>query len=405
MENEVEMYSQMTLDQWLSMKERLQKEIMGVKTGFVRIGFLLRKMEEGRGYELEGYKSLADYAKQELGLEATAVSRFKKINEQFSVDGYSEMIDPKYADYKQSSLSEMLTLSIEDRQMVTPETPRADIRELKAHEKEMKKAVKKKTSVKPGKKPEPQVTEEKEEIAPAQFPLQNKERPTKKIESEAELIEEFYCQNPDIVKELYERWLSESSGRDIEKAKEIVNPSGNRTFKYGIWIMMMNERYVSVKKLINNPVTIMWEKFFTCTEEIFGKSQEIREMLGTAQIVSESVPEGGEATQTETVSTQIVSGTAQEVPEEAQEEIEHVEAEVIENPELFDTPKGSHNELVRKRVEDRMTEFKVQSRAQLHQLNQFVTANAWKEAVREIRLLLSSAEVVLECERKLEEMQ
>ena len=49
-------YVQMTLNDWVEMKQRLRRELLGIKQSFVRIGFMLRQIEEQKLYENDGYK-------------------------------------------------------------------------------------------------------------------------------------------------------------------------------------------------------------------------------------------------------------------------------------------------------------------------------------------------------------
>ena len=72
----MEAYTQITLNVWLEMKKRLRAELLGVKQSFVRIGYVLRKIEDQKLYEQDGYKSVAEFAKEEYGVEASTVSRF-----------------------------------------------------------------------------------------------------------------------------------------------------------------------------------------------------------------------------------------------------------------------------------------------------------------------------------------
>ena len=53
-------YVQMTINDWLALKGQLEAELRGAAAGFVRIGFLLRKIEETKGYENDGSKNLAE---------------------------------------------------------------------------------------------------------------------------------------------------------------------------------------------------------------------------------------------------------------------------------------------------------------------------------------------------------
>ena len=69
-------YVQMTLNDWVEIKQKLKRELLGIKQSFVRIGFVLRQIDDQKLYERDGYKSIADFAKQEYGLEQSTTSRF-----------------------------------------------------------------------------------------------------------------------------------------------------------------------------------------------------------------------------------------------------------------------------------------------------------------------------------------
>ena len=115
----------------MEMKQKLKQELLGVKQSFVRIGYALRKIDDAKLYEQDGYKSIAEFAKSEYGLEGSTVSRFMSINREYSIDGYSERLKPEYADFNRSQLEEMLKLPEADREMVTPDTARKEIRDIK----------------------------------------------------------------------------------------------------------------------------------------------------------------------------------------------------------------------------------------------------------------------------------
>lgn len=132
----MEEYTQLTLDGWLAMKESLKRDLIGVQESFVRIGYTLRKIEEQKLYKNDGYETVTEFAKAEYGLSASTISRFMSINRKFSIDGYSDRLRPEYAQMGSSKLSEMLSLPDADLEMVRPEMPKADIRELKHFNKE-----------------------------------------------------------------------------------------------------------------------------------------------------------------------------------------------------------------------------------------------------------------------------
>lgn len=129
-------YHQITLNEWMGMKDQLRRELNNVRQSYVRVGYILRQMDDSKAYEAGGYKSVAEFAEKEHGLKPSTTSRWMSINREYSLGGYSETLDPKYIDMNASQLTEMLSLPMEDRNLITPDTSREDIRELKRFNKE-----------------------------------------------------------------------------------------------------------------------------------------------------------------------------------------------------------------------------------------------------------------------------
>lgn len=216
-------YIQMTLDDWMSIKKELEEELRGAAAGFVRIGYLLRKIEETQGYKQDGCDSLTEWAEQEYGLSASSVSRFMAINKKYSVDGYSKQLRIEYAKYGQAKLQEMLTLPEEDLQMVSPEMKRADIREIKAFERQ----------------------------APQEEPAEQ--------ESDApQWILEFIKRN-GLERLAHTRAFED---RNIAQLIEEVNPTGTKTFRHKRTMVSMFADKIMVKEFPNAPERMEWEEFF-----------------------------------------------------------------------------------------------------------------------------------------------
>lgn len=227
-------YVQMTIGEWIRMKQKLKQELQGVKQSFVRIGYALRKIEDGRLYEQDGYKSIAEFAKTEYGLEPSTTSRFMAINREYSVDGYSETLRPEFADLGRSQLEEMLKLPESDRQMIQPETSREDIRDLKRF---------------------------------------NKSAPAAGVADDIrQLAEKFYRDNPEILNAVFGEPAQEDGQANIKRLAEIINPAGNRSYKKGIYFMMMYENRITIKKFGSTPQDMTWEEFIQLTTDIFGES-------------------------------------------------------------------------------------------------------------------------------------
>lgn len=225
-------YVQMTLNDWVEIKKKLRQELLGVKQSFVRIGYALRKIEDQKLYENDGYKSIAEFAKEEYGLEPSTTSRFMSINREYSVDGYSEQLRPEYADLGRSQLEEMLKLPESDRQMIQTETSRENIRDLKRF---------------------------------------NKTEPEAGVADDLrQLVEKFYYDNPEILNEVFSN--PEYDEQNIKHFAEIVNPGGNRSYKKGLYFLMMYENRVVVKRFGADPQDLTWWDFWQITRDIFGEA-------------------------------------------------------------------------------------------------------------------------------------
>lgn len=225
----MEEYTQLTLDDWLAMKESLKRDLIGVQESFVRIGYTLRKIEEQKLYKNDGYETVTEFAKAEYGLSASTISRFMSINRKFSIDGYSDRLRPEYAQMGSSKLSEMLSLPDADLEMVRPEMPKADIRELKHFNKE---------------EPVPETADSLEK-----------------------LVWKFFEANAAIAKEL-EQSEAYADG-EAEKMVEIVNPAGVKTFRAGLYYMAMYENDIQIKQFGQQPQKMSWAEFFAITKKIF----------------------------------------------------------------------------------------------------------------------------------------
>lgn len=236
-------YTQLTLNDWLAMKSELEEELRGAAAGFVRIGYLLRKIEEQEGYKRDGYSSLTEWAKDTYGLSASNVSRFMDINRKYSIDGYSKQLRLEYAKFGQAKLAEMLTLEDKDMEMVSPDMKRADIRELKAFERETK-----------------------------------KEDPVEETECPA-WISAFV--------EKYDFDIADFRDKSQESMIEQVNPSGTRMYRSGLIMASMFRDRIMVKNGPKPPERMEWQQFF----DMFLPALERRSLQKEAEKLQEAMNE------------------------------------------------------------------------------------------------------------------
>ena len=251
-------YVQMTLTDWMSIKKELEDELRGAAAGFVRIGYLLRKIDESEGYKQDGCDSLTEWAEKEYGLSASSVSRFIAINKRFSIDGYSKQLRIEFAKYGQAKLQEMLTLPEEALQMISPEMKRADIREVKAFEKQA---------------PHEEPAEQQGDIAP--------------------WIIEFIRAN-DLQSLRNTRAYAEN---DLDQLISEVNPTGTKTFRYKRTMVSMFTDRIMVREFPNPPEQMAWREFFDIimplisAEEPEEMPEEVQEVLTEEEKVPEQAQE------------------------------------------------------------------------------------------------------------------
>lgn len=223
----------MTLAEWLDIKQKLKQNISsakdklnGLKKDFVRIGYLLRKIDDNELYKQDGYKSIAEFAKAECGLSPSDTTRFIQINKKYSVGGNSEELRPEFLEYGQSKLAAMLALPDADLNMITPQTSREDIRELNRF---------------------------------------NKSDPEQGADDDIDqLIRDFY-----ISQELVRKAVTVKD--DPKALRELIAPSGSRSFRKGIWFILFHESKINIKKYSGVAKEISWEEFTAITAKILEK--------------------------------------------------------------------------------------------------------------------------------------
>lgn len=226
-------YKQMTLAEWLDIKQKLKQNISsakdklnGLKKDFVRIGYLLRKIDDNELYKQDGYKSIAEFAKAECGLSPSDTTRFIQINKKYSVGGNSEELRPEFLEYGQSKLAAMLALPDADLNMITPQTSREDIRELNRF---------------------------------------NKSDPEQGADDDIEqLIRDFY-----VSQELVRKAVTVKD--DPKALRELIAPSGSRSFRKGIWFILFHENKINIKKYSGVAKEISWEEFTKITAKVLEK--------------------------------------------------------------------------------------------------------------------------------------
>lgn len=112
-------------------KTALDTEMNKAAESFVKIGYLLKIARDTDILAESGYNSLTEFAQAEYNLDKSQVSRFIAINDNYSVDGYSDRLMTEYSGYGYSKLAMMLTLPAAVVAELTPAYSKSDIQALK----------------------------------------------------------------------------------------------------------------------------------------------------------------------------------------------------------------------------------------------------------------------------------
>lgn len=198
-----------------SRKEEIRRKLRETAENFVYIGYQLKQVKVSREYEQDGYTDLIDFAMKEYGLSKDDTYRFIRINDRYSVGGDSPELDTSFKGIAQTKLSEMLNLPDSDIDLVTPETTREDIRELKRFNNQSQEDI-----------PEKQGSDIQNIIMEFFRPAAG--RPAGALH---ELLMEVLA--------IVEGKLQDSVLTQEELIQEKINPKGNGTFRTGRYMLFL----------------------------------------------------------------------------------------------------------------------------------------------------------------------
>lgn len=231
-------YTQLTLDDYIQCKNDIKNNLGSIAKSFVRIGWLLTRIEKSGAYKNDGYSSVSEFAQTEYGMNKSGVSRFKKIYEKYSVPGDTPELRDEYKEFNQSQLEEMLQIPEEDYVMLHPEANKEDFRELKRFNKENDSNPENLWSWKEAKTPE------------------------EKLKA---TVQEFFRENKEILNDFYGKNLS------VKDLAEEICPSGSRSYRKGTVFLMFYtlEQGIMVKIFGEAPTKMTYQEFADHTKQIF----------------------------------------------------------------------------------------------------------------------------------------
>lgn len=224
-------------------KTEIRNNISNMVLSFIDVGYWLKQIRDKELFKEDGYKNVYDMAQAEFNMSRTVVSRFMSINDKYSVGGNSRELLEQFQGFGKSALTEMLSLPVEDYELLTPDTKVEDIRELKEAERE--------------------VQEEQDSQIEGQMNILNDipdivpeaDKPAKKEADISEAIRELF--RPREMKEYLDKLVNmdpESNAMDWWVAD--FNASGNRTFKHIPFFLFFygKEEGLKIKNIFKNTI-------------------------------------------------------------------------------------------------------------------------------------------------------
>lgn len=112
-------------------KDLIKDNINNAAKCFVSIGYYLKYVRDNELFKEDGYSGILEFAQMEFGISKSWASRWMSINDRFSVNGNSPILQEKYRGFSRGKLSEMLYLTDEQLEQVAISATRAEIRQIR----------------------------------------------------------------------------------------------------------------------------------------------------------------------------------------------------------------------------------------------------------------------------------
>lgn len=223
----MEEYHQITLNEYISIKEDIKRRLNHLAESFVAIGYRLKQIRDTEAYRQDGYNTIYEFAEKELGLTKSPTSRFMAINDKYSIGGNSLELREEFIGLGKSRLSEMLTMDPEDYVLITNQTSIKDIREIKRMEK---------------------AAEDNEVLTKFQ-----------------EVLRKEYA-SPDRRKELIEI----ANAKCIDDIKAAVIPEGYRLMKKGVLVIKFEDEKITVRTMgVSGVQELTWSEILSEYDQAF----------------------------------------------------------------------------------------------------------------------------------------
>lgn len=245
--NEVTVENVKTLE---DLKSQLNIELNKAAISFVRIGYLLKTARDTDILKDTEYNDVNEFAAKEFGLDKSQVSRFMRINDRFSISGYSKQLKVEYEGYGSAKLSLMLTLPDEINEELSPEYSKSDIQAIKEE------------------------YEEEQKITP----LEHMAEDTSDVPDDfiAAVVKQLNDEHPEPSELMHESMeMADKFGLEVdeEDTKEYYMPDGDKTYIINVpgqgrfMIKCTDDRIVITSMATGEKSSLAWDEFTAAVKE------------------------------------------------------------------------------------------------------------------------------------------
>lgn len=243
-------------------KAAVDAELQRSAESFVRIGYLLKVARDTDILKESGYGSVNEFAEKEYGLDKSQVSRFIRINDEYSENGYSDVLQEKYRQFGYAKLALMLTLPAAVSEELTASYTKSEIGMIKEE------------------------IEEESKISDLEVMMEDKNRQQEDYGIVGKVLHQLGHDEPELHIKLYdavrktERRVEDGKiqiGPLVNALAETLAPSGEAI--HSVRIAGEGRKLLSIKGPENNPVIIdvrsgnkediRWDDFLEEAEQLY----------------------------------------------------------------------------------------------------------------------------------------
>ena len=112
-------------------KNILREKMDVMKKNFIAAGYYMKYIRDNELFREDGYESIWEFAEDNYGIQKSTASRWMAMNDKFSQGGNSPNLADEFKEFEKSQLQEMLYLDDKQIEEVTPDMTVKEIREVR----------------------------------------------------------------------------------------------------------------------------------------------------------------------------------------------------------------------------------------------------------------------------------